>query len=147
MRSATPMNLGAFDQKTTAEIREMTYISLATKKKSGTWVWTAVWFAPGDADHEYYIFSAADAGKVKRLRNFSDIQVAPCTSTGKITGQSSSGLGRLVDDPDECEQAYRALRSKYGWQMGLLDFFSRLSGRIHHRQVISIKLDDSPNSV
>jgi PPOX class probable F420-dependent enzyme len=123
------------------------YCSLATKKRSGTWVWTAVWFAPGDAAHEYYIFSAANAGKVKRLRNFSDIQVAPCTSTGKITGPPSSGHGRLVDDVDECEQAYRVLRSKYGWQMGLLDFLSRLSGRIHHRQVISIKLDDSPNSV
>jgi PPOX class probable F420-dependent enzyme len=123
------------------------YCSLATKKRSGTWVWTAVWFAPGDAVHEYYIFSAANAGKVKRLRNFSDIQVAPCTSTGKITGPPSSGHGRLVDDVDECEQAYRVLRSKYGWQMGLLDFLSRLSGRIHHRQVISIKLDDSPNSV
>ena len=123
------------------------YCSLATKKRSGTWVWTAVWFALGDPAREYYIFSAANAGKVKRLRNFSDIQVAPCTSTGKITGQSSSGLGRLVDDPDECEQAYRALRSKYGWQMGLLDFFSRLSRRIHHRQVISIKLKDSPTHV
>ena len=123
------------------------YCSLATKKRSGTWVLTAVWFAPGNAAHEYYIFSAANAGKVRRLRNFSDIQVAPCTSTGKITGQSSSGLGRLVDDPDECEQAYRALRSKYGWQMGLLDFFSRLSGRIHHRQVISIKLNDSSTHV
>ncbi len=123
------------------------YCSLATKKMSGTWVWTAVWFAPGHAAHEYYIFSAANAGKVKRLRNFADIQVAPCTSTGKITGQSSSGLGRLVDDPDECEQAYRALRSKYGWQMGLLDFFSRLSGRIHRRQVISINLSDFPTNV
>jgi PPOX class probable F420-dependent enzyme len=123
------------------------YLSLATRKRSGDWAWTAVWFAPGDAANEYYIFSAASAGKVKRLRNFSDIQVAPCTSTGKITGQSSSGLGRLVNDADECEQAYRVLRSKYGWQMGLLDFLSRLSGRIHHRQVISIKLDDSPNSV
>ena len=123
------------------------YLSLATRKRSGDWAWTAVWFAPGDAANEYYIFSAASAGKVKRLRNFSDIQVAPCTSTGKITGQSSSGLGRLVNDADECEQAYRVLRSKYGWQMGLLDFLSRLSGRIHHRQVIRIKLNDSPSSV
>jgi len=123
------------------------YCSLATKKMSGTWVWTAVWFAPGHAAHEYYIFSAANAGKVKRLRNFADIQVAPCTSTGKITGQSSSGHGRLVEDADECEQAYRALRSKYGWQMGLLNFFSRLSGRIHRRQVISINLSDFPTNV
>jgi len=120
----------------------MTYISLATKKKSGTWVWTAVWFAPGHAVHEYYIFSAANAGKVKRLRNFSDIQVAPCTSTGKITGEVISGVGALIDNSNDCARAYGALRAKYGWQMGLLDFFSRLSGRIHRRQVISIKLND-----
>lgn len=125
----------------------MTYISLATRKKSGKWVWTAVWFAQGDGAHEYYIFSAADAGKVKRLRKFSDIQVAPCTLTGKITGEVVSGLGQLIDDPNDCARAYEALRAKYGWQMELLDFFSRLSGKIHRRQVIGIKLDESLSSV
>jgi len=123
-------------------MQKMNYISLATRKKSGAWVWTAVWFAPGNGSHRFYIFSAADAGKVKRLRNFPDIQVAPCTSTGKIIGEAVSGLGQLVDDPSDCARAYGALRAKYGWQMGLLDFFSRLSGRIHRRQVISIKLND-----
>ena len=123
------------------------YVSLATKKKSGTWVWTAVWFAAGSTPGQYYMFSAANAGKVKRLRNFSEIQVAPCTASGTITGDATPGLGRLIEDANERGDAYQALRAKYGWQMTLLDFFSWLSGRIHHRQVICVEIEGSPGDL
>ena len=43
------------------------YFSLATFRKSGVAVETPVWFA-GDKQ-TYYVFSAGQAGKVKRLRN------------------------------------------------------------------------------
>jgi len=118
------------------------YLSLATRKRNGDWRWTAVWFAAAEGPGRYYIFSAANAGKVKRLRNFSEIQVAPCTASGIITGDATLGLGRLIEEASECDYAYRALRAKYGWQMRLLDFFSRLSGRIHHRQVICVEFSD-----
>ena len=42
------------------------YISLATRKRSGEWVATPVWFAPDGGS--YYVFSAGNAGKIKRLR-------------------------------------------------------------------------------
>ena len=61
------------------------YISLATRKRSGEWVATPVWFAPDKGS--YYVFSAGDAGKVKRLRNFSDSRIAACTVTGALTGE------------------------------------------------------------
>ena len=38
------------------------YISFATRRKSGDFVATPVWFAP-DGD-SYYLFSAGEAGKV-----------------------------------------------------------------------------------
>ena len=42
------------------------YFNLATFRKNGNAVATPVWFAPhGDT---FYVFSAGDAGKVKRIR-------------------------------------------------------------------------------
>ena len=97
----------------------------------------SVWFAL--ADDIYYVFSASSAGKVKR-RNFSSIQVAPCTVSGKITGESFRARGWLEDDVEKIRLAHRALRRKYGWQMYLLDFLSRLSGNFHKRQWIGFSL-------
>jgi len=114
------------------------YINLATKKKSGDWIWTPVWFAEAAGGQSIYIFSAADAGKVKRLRNFEAVQIAPCTISGRITGESRDALGRLIHDDSEVAQAYMLLRSKYGWQIKVLDFFSRVTGKINKRQMIRV---------
>jgi hypothetical protein len=46
-----------------------------------------------------------------------------------------------VDDPDEIEAAHLALRRKYGWQMWLLDFGARLTGRFHKRAYIRARIE------
>jgi PPOX class probable F420-dependent enzyme len=117
------------------------YASIATQKRDGSWVWTPVWFA--SANETYYVFSAGSAGKVKRLRNFQSIQVAPCTVSGKITGESFTAKGWLENDEKKIRRAYRALRSKYGWQMHLLDFFSKLSGNYQKRQWIGFSFTEN----
>jgi PPOX class probable F420-dependent enzyme len=114
------------------------YVSLATKKKSGDWVWTPVWFAESSGGQSIYIFSAADAGKVKRLKNFEAVQIAPCTISGRITGESKDASGQLVHDDTEIANAYTLLRAKYGWQIKVLDFFSRIAGNINKRQMIRV---------
>jgi|MDSX01.1.fsa_nt_gb PPOX class probable F420-dependent enzyme len=119
-------------------IAQHAYLSLATKKRDGQWVWTPIWFAKV-ASGALVAFSAGGAGKVKRLRNFSDIQVKPCTASGKPLGDASPGAARLTTDANECAEAYQALHAKYGWQMKALDFVSRLSGNFHKRQVLVIE--------
>jgi hypothetical protein len=114
------------------------YISLATFRRDGRAVETPVWFALHDGS--LWVFSAGDAGKVKRLRNGSRIRVAPCTVRGGVTGDWSDGTGRIVEDPAEIEGAYAALRAKYGWQMRLTDFLSGLSGRRSRRAVLALTL-------
>ncbi len=114
-------------------------MSLATKKHDGSWVWTPVWFAYSDDGSQLYCFSAGDAGKVKRLRNYSEIQVKPCTSTGKPLGESSLGEGWLINSDEQCRSIHLQLRQKYGWQLRLLDFFSRLSGNFNKRQFIGCR--------
>jgi len=112
------------------------YISLATFRRDGRAVETPVWFALHDGS--LWVFSAGDAGKVKRLRNGSRIRVAPCTVRGGVTGDWIDGAGRIVEDPAEIEAAYAALRAKYGWQMRLTDLVSGLTGRRSRRAVLAL---------
>ncbi len=114
------------------------YISFATRKKSGDFVQTPVWYAP-DGD-SYYLFSAGNAGKVKRLRNFSESRIAPCTVTGKVTGEWVPTRAYLLRDERAIATALAALRRKYGWQMRLADCLSGLTGKLHRRAYIRVDI-------
>jgi PPOX class probable F420-dependent enzyme len=114
------------------------YISLATFRRSGEAVKTPVWSARhGDL---FYVFTAADSGKVKRLRNDPRIRVAPCSARGRVRGAWIDGRARRIEDAAVETAAYTALLAKYGWQMRLLNFFSRLSGRIDGRAILELDL-------
>ena len=118
------------------------YLNLATFRQNGDAVNTPVWFA--ERNGAYYVFSAGEAGKVKRLRNSSRARIAPCDMRGKLLGEWAEAHAVVVKDAAEADAAYRALRDKYGWQMHLLDFFSRLGGKIGQRAVIRIRAGRAP---
>jgi PPOX class probable F420-dependent enzyme len=114
------------------------YVSLATFRKSGDQVATPIWFAVvGD---ELWMMTGGDSGKVKRLRNSARVRVAPCDVRGIVHGPWREGTARVVDDPGAIAQAQAMLRVKYGWQVVLLNFFSRLSGRIKRRAWLAVEL-------
>jgi len=113
------------------------YISLSTRKRSGEWVATPVWFAPDGGN--YYVFSAGQAGKVKRLRNFSEARIATCTMSGTVTGKWQDARAFVLDNPQDEATALAALRRKYGWQMLAADFFSHLTGKMARRAYIRIE--------
>ena len=98
-------------------------------------------FRSAPAGATFYVFSAGDAGKVKRIRLTSKARVAACDVRGKLTGDWADAKARLVSDPVEIETAYTALRRKYGLRMAALDFLARLSGRYQRRQMIAVTLD------
>ncbi len=115
------------------------YVSLRTYRKSGAAVDTPVWSAPGD-DDALYIFSAGQAGKVKRLRNTARAQVAVCDVRGKLLGEWLEAEGELVSEPAQIEAALAALRAKYGWQMWLADVGAKLTGKFNQRAYIRVTL-------
>lgn len=118
------------------DLKQAEYLSLATFRKSGKQVDTPVWAA--EANGVYYIFSAGNAGKVKRLNNSPKARLAPCTANGKLTGDWHDVEGRILTDYKEIEVAYDALRQKYGWKLRLFDFFSKLSGKYYKRAMLAI---------
>jgi len=118
------------------------YVSLATFRKSGDEVRTPVWIAEHQGTS--YVFSEGTAGKIKRIRNNGRIRLAPCDVRGNVTGEWVEGHARIVDDPDEIDAMYPAFTRKYGWQMRIANFLSRLSGRFHKRAIIAIDLQAQP---
>lgn len=114
------------------------YLSLATFRKNGAEVRTSVWFAADDG--KLYVFTAGESGKVKRLRQSSRARVAPSDARGGIRGDWRDAIARVLTEPGSIARAHAALRRKYGWQVGIADFFARLTGRIARRAWIEIAL-------
>jgi PPOX class probable F420-dependent enzyme len=113
------------------------YINLATFRKNGNEVRTPVWVA--GANNTLYVFSEAAAGKVKRINNNGKMSIAACDVRGKVSSDWIKGTARIVTEAAEIETMYRAFDQKYGWQMRLLNFMARLSGRINKRAIIALE--------
>jgi hypothetical protein len=92
------------------EIRGQRYISLATFRKSGIAVHTAVWFAEDDG--KLFVMTNSKTGKYKRIRNNPKVTIAPCTMRGKITGPESAATVRLMK-PEEFQRARKLINAKY----------------------------------
>lgn len=116
------------------------YINLATQKRDGSFVNTPVWFAKDNTNNIYFIFSAGEAGKVKRIKNFSKVKVATCNYQGNLFGEWFKAEAELIEDEVSVKLAYMRLMEKYGWQFQIVNFFSRLTGKYNQRQVIKFKL-------
>jgi len=121
-----------------ADLSRERYVSLATFRRSGAEVRTPIWFAM--IDQRLWMMTAGDSGKVKRLRNDPRVRVAPSDARGVMRGPWREATARIADDPREIAAAHAGLRAKYGWQMTMLDLFSRLSGRIRRRVWLEVAL-------
>ena len=121
------------------------YVNLSTQKKDGSFVNTPVWFAQDRDKNDFYIFSAGKAGKVKRIRNFSSVNVAICDVRGNLQGEWISAQAELIDEEEFKIRAYRQLQKKYGLTIKVFDFFSKLFGKYNQRQLLKFKIQDSKN--
>jgi PPOX class probable F420-dependent enzyme len=86
------------------------YISLATFRKNGTPVFTPVWFA--EENGHLYVMTNSKTGKAKRLRNNPQVQIAPSSIRGKITGPEFPAKARFLK-PEEFQHAKDLIKHKY----------------------------------
>ena len=111
------------------------YLNLESFKRDGTPVQTPVWFAE---DHDVlYVYTLANAGKVKRIRRHPRIRLAPCTMRGTVIGPWVEAEATIVDTATAAH-GHALLRHKYGWMKRIGDLFSRLMHR--ERVVIAIRV-------
>ena len=110
------------------------YLNLESSKRDGTPVQTPVWFA--EEQGVLYIYTLANAGKVKRIRRHPRIRIAPCTMRGTVIGPWVEAEATIVD-ATTAAHGHALLRHKYGWMKGIGDVFSHIMHR--ERVVIAIR--------
>ena len=112
-----------------ASLQGHKYINLETFRKNGQGVRTPVWFAgePEQGPSEkLYVYSTADSGKAKRIRNNPRVRVAPCDMRGKLLGEWIDARAEIVTG-EEAEHGMKLLNKKYFPWRQLLGFFSLFS--------------------
>ena len=87
------------------------YVLLTTTRRSGKQVPTAVWAAREGT--ELLVWTAADSGKVQRIRHTPAVTVGACDRRGKPQGEGVAATARLLDGPGSA-RARTAIAGKYG---------------------------------
>lgn len=116
-----------------SQFENQKYLSVESYRKNGTPVATPVWFAE-DAG-ELYIYSLANAGKVKRIRNNPRVRIVPCDFRGTPKGEWVEASARILDEAG-ASHVHRLLDRKYGLVKKVGNLYSRLMKR--ERAVIAI---------
>jgi PPOX class probable F420-dependent enzyme len=104
------------------------YLSLETYRRNGVGVRTPVWFAADASSASVeilYVYSEADSGKAKRIRNNPRVRIAPCDMRGTVKGEWIDAQARIVSG-EEVERGMRLLNRKYFPWRQLLELFSKL---------------------
>ena len=100
-------------------------VLLETRKRDGSWVGTPVSLVVSGGHGYFRSYDAA--GKVKRLRNFPEVRVAPSTMRGRPTGPAVPGQARLLSAA-EAEPVRALLAAKHPWLHG------RIVPALHRRK-------------
>jgi PPOX class probable F420-dependent enzyme len=87
------------------------YVRVTTFRRDGTPVGTPVWV--GRDGDELVVWTTTNAGKVKRIRNSGQVEVAACDLRGKVNGETVRGTARILD-AENTERVRQVLRKKYG---------------------------------
>ena len=110
------------------------YLNMETYRKTGKPVATPLWFA--EENGTLYIYSLANAGKVKRIRNNPKVRIVPCDVRGKPKGEWVEAKARILDEQG-ATLGHKLLNMKYGWIKRIGDVFSQL----RQRQRVVIAMD------
>jgi uncharacterized protein len=116
------------------EYRKQRTMLLTTRKRDGTTVGTPVHIALGP-DGSAYFRTWSATGKAKRMRNFPQVSIAPCTARGTPTGPQRQATARLLDGP-QAAVAAKAIATKYPVLQGVLvPAFHRLTHKttVHYQ--------------
>ena len=133
MTEHIPLNLQRFDGEKV--------VLLQTRKRDGSWVDTPVNIAV-QGDHAYFR-TPGKASKNKRLRNFPEVQIRPCTWSGKPTGGPAMTARARLLSGEESEAAGRLIDRKYPV---LQRHLVRLAHKIMRTPTLHYELTGSANN-
>ena len=100
-----------------ARFAEQKTIVLTTYRRDGTPVSTPVHIAVDGP--VAYIRTFDPSGKLKRMRRTAEVEIAPSTMRGRVTGDAMRATARILSG-DEAAKAARAMAAKYPFAHGRL---------------------------
>ncbi len=118
------------DSNSAQVLKTAKYVSLITFRKSGEPVRSPVWFVQfGENPNSYGVITETDAGKVKRIRANSKIEVQVCDVKGRVEANvpKFSGVARLVTG-EQAVAVRKAIAKQYGLTYKLFSVYLVVSG-------------------
>ena len=118
------------DSNSAQILKTAKYVSLITFRKSGEPVRSPVWFVQfGENPNSYGVITETDAGKVKRIRANSKIEVQVCDVKGGVKPDAAkfSGTAHLVTG-DQAVAVRKAISKRYGLTYKLFSIYLAVSG-------------------
>jgi uncharacterized protein len=103
------------------------YINLETFRKSGLGVKTPVWFVQDG--NKIFVQTGANSGKVKRIRNNNQVNIAPCKMDGALLGDWIPSTASEIIDDETNGKIKNLLDKKYGLMKKILSVTSSIQGR------------------
>jgi PPOX class probable F420-dependent enzyme len=126
-----------------AALGEAPYLLVTTYRKDGRAVPTPVWVVR-DGEH-LAIWTARDAGKVKRIRRDGTVRVGPCDMRGRPTGPDVPAHATVLD-AEGTARVRALLGRKYGLMGRLVLWGSRLRRGLAGTVGVRITLDSPTDS-
>ncbi len=117
------------DSSSAQVLKTARYVSLITFRKSGEPVRSPVWFVQfGENANSYGVITETDAGKVKRIRANSKIEIQVCDIKGWVDMdvQKFSGVAHLVTGA-EAVAVRKAISKRYGLTYKLFSIYYSVS--------------------
>lgn len=94
-----------------AQFEGQKYLNIETYRKTGKPVRTPVWFV--EIGGSLFVRTSEETGKYKRIRNNSQVKVAPCDLRGNVKGEWVPADASVSQGP-EADEALRLFQAKYG---------------------------------
>jgi hypothetical protein len=110
------------------------YLNLETFRKNGLGVKTPVWFVE-DGDM-LFVRTYATSGKVKRIRNNWQVNIAPCKVDGALLGDWIEASARMIEGEEIDRKVDHLLGKKYG----LLKVFFGLASSLQGQKNVIIEI-------
>lgn len=125
---------------TVAELGRERFVSVTTYRRSGVAVATPVWAVADGGD--LLVWTPADSGKVKRLRNDPRVELAPCSRRGAVADGAPRVAGTAVVETDAA--AVRSvevrLRREYGLEYRVVTTLERVVATLRRRRTPRVVL-------
>ncbi|MFN8433284.1 MAG: PPOX class F420-dependent oxidoreductase [Anaerolineales bacterium] len=112
--------------KNIEQFENQQYLNIETFRKNGQGVKTPVWFA---RDGETLrIWTQADAGKAKRIRQDGKVRIVPSTASGEPVGEWTDAKAAVLVSSEEVQHTAALFKQKYGLMFNVFGVMGKLRG-------------------